>query len=129
MRYVLWPTYLAVPSNDAVVQRLEIDLGGYFYDYLRNADGSIVGIRYWLLEGQSSGIQIVFSQFRADSRFLFSLTEGFVDFVFEERDATLLRNAELSIDVAQDFGGECILGYSNHYGIEFYLPHSHKEAP
>ena len=122
MRYVMWPTHLAVPSNEVVVQRTEIDLGGYFYDYLRNSDDSIVGIRYWLLEGLSSSTQIVFSHFRTDSRFLFSLTEGFVDIVFDERDAALLRTGGLNIDVVQDFGGECVLSCSNHYGIEFCIP-------
>lgn len=125
----MWPTHLAVPSIEVMVQRPEIDLGGYFYDYLRNADGSIVGIRYWLLEGLSSSIQIVFSQFRADSRFLFSLAEGFVDFVFDEWDAALLRNGELSIDVVQEFGGECVLSCSNYYGIEFCIPNPHKKSP
>ena len=118
MRVVIAPSMLGGSSGEASVA--DISLGGVFYDYLRTADGSNVGVRYHVSEEVIFSDHPVFKQFLTDRRFSFCAGEH-VDMVFHDRDADALQRGELNIFVAQDFGGESVIRQEGGLSIAFEI--------
>jgi hypothetical protein len=94
-------------------------LGGCFYDYLKSATGSIVGVRYWFIEAVSFERHPVFSQFLSDPRFLFDESGAYVDIFFN--DSAEASGGAISIDVVQDFGGDSVVRQGKWMGIVLSL--------
>lgn len=118
MKYVLLPKNSTTDNPEDVPG---ISLGGCFYDYLRSADGHVVGVRYWLIEPVKFEENLVYSQFFGDARFAFDQAGGCVDIVFDERSAVLLQNGQLSVETVQEFGGEGVVRCGERFGIVFSL--------
>jgi hypothetical protein len=95
-------------------------LGGCFYDYLKSTAGSIVGVRYWLIEAVSFERHPVFSQFLSDPRFLFDESGAYVDIFFND-SSEASEGGVISIDVVQDFGGDSVVRQGEWMGIVFSL--------
>ncbi len=98
-----------------------MSLGGCFYDYLRSDRGKVVGVRYWVIEPMNFEDHPVYSQFLGDKRFAFNQADDYVDIVFDEHCAALLRNGQLTVDVVQEFGGESVVKCGKHFGIVFSI--------
>lgn len=118
MKHVLLPKN---STTDRQEKAPEISLGGCFYDYLRSADGRVVGVRYWVIEPVKFEEHPVYSQFLGDGRFAFDQAGGCVDIVFDEYSAALLQKGELTVEVVQEFGGESVVKCGERFGIVFSL--------
>jgi hypothetical protein len=121
MKHVLLPRDSRNYTADERDEVVEISLGGYFYDYLRRADGEIVGVTYWLMEPVNFENHPVYSQFYGDDRFVFDAAGGCVNIVFDESNAELLQKGKLTTDVVQEFGGESVLKCGEQFAIVFSL--------
>jgi len=96
------------------------DLGGVFYDYLRDSGGTIVGVRYHLMQSVMFETHPVYRQFLNDTRFIFRANDC-IDIVAEERYADALQQGLLSLEVVQDFDGVQVLDDRGVFTLVFDL--------
>jgi hypothetical protein len=125
MKFILTPSLdskdAEIASEKIEAQSIDISLGGFFYDYLLNQSGQVVGVRYWgMPDSQVSKGPL--DSFINDPRFLFSKNENFVDIVFYSREIPALRDGKLEIDCVQNFGGDSVLNLNGQFAILFDLP-------
>lgn len=100
---------------------VEISLGGCFYDHLLAPEGEVVGVRYWIIDRVDFSSHPVFRLFLDDERFSYSQSADYVDIVFCDGYANLLRDCLLTVDDAQEFGGESVVRSGDRFGIVFSL--------
>ncbi|MFZ6870984.1 hypothetical protein ACO0LF_02850 [Undibacterium sp. Di27W] len=98
-----------------------VELGGVFVDYIRDACSIIVGVRYWLMDDVSFDRHRVFTFFLNDSRFFFNQAEFFVNILFDEKNIADFKKNLLLIDSAQDLGRDSVITNGNKYGIAFEI--------
>jgi hypothetical protein len=96
------------------------DLGGVFYDYLRDSSGAVVGVRYYLMRSINFESHPIYRQFLNDNRFVFRANE-FVDIVSEASHSDALHRGSLSLDVVQDFDGVQVLRDQDKFTLVFDL--------
>ncbi len=104
------------------------DLGGVFYDYLRDSSGIIVGVRYHLMKNVKFEEHPVYRQFIDDSRFVFRANDS-VDMVAEGRYAHALQEGSLALDVVQDFDGVKVLEAHGVFTLMFDLQFASPDSP
>ncbi len=104
------------------------DLGGVFYDYLRDSSGAVVGVRYYLMQSVKFESHPIYRQFLNDERFVFRAKE-FVDMVAEARHSDALQKGSLFLDVVQDFDGVQVLTDQGRYTLVFDLQFDSPELP
>ncbi|WP_431096853.1 hypothetical protein [Polaromonas aquatica] len=121
MKHILFPKGARNSITEKQGESVGISLGGYFYDYLRRADGEIVGVTYWLMEPVNFENHPVYAHFHDDDRFVFDVAGGCVNIVFDESNAELLKKGQLTTDVVQEFGGESVLRCGEQFAIVFSL--------
>jgi hypothetical protein len=97
----------------------EFSLGGCFYDHLCAPNGDVVGVRYWVDAAVNFTQHPVFSGFSSDKRFKFNQNRHYVDIVFDDANATALKNGGLNVHTVQDFGGENVIKFEEKFGIVF----------
>jgi hypothetical protein len=105
--------------------RPDLSMHGPFYDYISDADGAIVGIRFWVTEPGRLDRSLL-KQLSNDSRYLFCLEHGYVDVVFADRNIERLRLGNLRIESVQDFGGDQVVACGEALGIAVRLDESLK---
>ncbi len=96
------------------------ELGGYFYDYFRNRDDRIVGVRCWL-DDDALGEKSIFKSFCNDKRVSIHEEKHCVDVLFDSIHVSSLERNELKLDSAQDFGGMEVVQSGQTLGILFTL--------
>lgn len=119
MKHVIWSRKACDAADQVSAVEAGNQLGGTFYDYLRNASGDVVGVEYYLDEEVAFDRHPAYRQFLEDSRVV--LGQQSVQIVFSELDAQLLQSGGLIRDTTQDFGGECVVATTDRIGIEFSL--------
>jgi hypothetical protein len=111
MNYFLYPKKNNLINNDFTTD--DINLGGCFYDYFRNNNGIIVGVRYYLMENVLFEKHPIYVNFIDDERFFFNQEEMYIDILFD------VKNIDLTLDFVQDFGGESFIKNGNYFVICF----------
>ena len=104
------------------------DLGGIFYDYLRDSSGAVVGVRYYLMQSIKFESHPIYRQFLNDERLVFR-AEEFVDMVAEARHSDALQKGSLLLDVVQDFDGVQILTDQGKFTLVFDLQFDSPQLP
>ena len=125
MIHVIFPSKSLLEPQDGIqAQWVDVPgqgLGGCFYDYLKSADGLIVGVRYWLIEAVDFDRHPVYSQFLGDSRFLFDKSGAYVDIIFNKYSKISGGSDGILVDVVQDFGGDSVVRWGKWFGMVFSL--------
>ncbi|MFZ6742791.1 hypothetical protein ACO0LC_06180 [Undibacterium sp. JH2W] len=114
-------TDLYLINQDSWTLTRNVELGGVFVDYIRDACGVILGVRYWLMDEVSFDRHRVFTFFLHDSRFFFNQTDFFVDILFDEKSIADFKKNLLFVDSAQDFGRDSVITNGKKYGIAFEI--------
>ena len=130
MKFILTPSRspndAEIASADFQGQLADDDLGGFFYDYLRNQAGRMVGVRYWGIPDSriSNGLLSngLLRMYLDDPRFVFDGEGSFVDIVFFAQEIANLRQGSLEVETVQEFGGDGVLNLEGEWAIVFDLP-------
>lgn len=102
----------------------EEDLGGFFYDYLLAADGTILGVRYYFFDDNVDfdlKTHPLFQPFLSDYRFQFNLENLHVDILLNISHANEFEANSFSVDGGQHFGGAHVIKSHDQYGIMFEI--------
>jgi hypothetical protein len=94
------------------------NLGGSFYDYFRNQFGVIVGLRFWANDISSFSTHQIWRRFEKVSGIRMDPKSRFVDFYLVPESEIAL---SITIDGAQDFGGESVWRKGGKLAIRFDL--------
>ncbi|WP_354449151.1 hypothetical protein [Ottowia thiooxydans] len=95
------------------------DLGGFFYDYLVAADGTMIGIRYYFFDDVELNLDShpVFQPFLTDYRFQFDLDKLHVDILLKISHINEFEGHSFKVDEGQHFGGTHVIKTDDGYGL------------